>query len=638
MRPIRTSLAAFAALALLSVPYLPVTTLGAPPAAAAPRTASAGTGTWSSLGSGVASSVNQLVRYQDSIVVGGNVDFVGGLSAPAHVGRWDGTSWTVLGNVASSGTNALAIDGSGQVYRALNQAQVERWAGSAWSSAVSPSPNNFVNAMAFDSNGNLFVGGSFTTPQAKLGYWNGSSWSSLGAGPGINVGDIAFGPSGSLVVTGYTGSGIRQWDGNSWSTYGGGMTSGNAMDTVAVDDSLVYVGGGFSALNGQSFRNVAVGVNGVWSALGYGVSNPQAQSIYVYDLVWDDTTGLLYVGGSFTYACGDAACTIGHDDTVPLSYIGAWYPARQKWIPLTASNGQGLNGQVSAMAPSADGSSVYVGGSFSGAGGVSTGTAAQFTWNVPTISALTPSAVPENTPASVTVTGQDFETLSSVTVDGAPVPFTQTDDTTVQISLPAGTGLRQVRAVAAGGISAPATFTFQPPPPPAPIPASAPEAVTARAGDASAHVSWQPPQSSGSFPVTHYRVMSQPGGRACLTTGATSCTIEGLVNGTEYTFTVSALTGAGWGVESLPSNAVTPRATSVVITGTRTGQTVAVTGTVTHGDADRAVPWVRKAEGDFVAGIPRPVNDGAFAWNRRARGPVTVYFTVGDSRSNIVRL
>ncbi len=638
MRPIRTSLAACVALALVSVPYLPVTTLGAEPAAAAPRTASTGTGTWSSLGSGVAGTVTQLVRYQDSIVVGGNVGVVGGQSAPAHVGRWDGTSWTVLGNVASSGTSALAIDGSGQVYRALNQAQVERWTGSAWSSAVSPSPNNFVNAMAFASNGNLFVGGSFTTPQSKLGIWNGTSWSGLGAGPGIDVADIAFGPSGSLVVTGSSGAMIRQWDGSSWSTYGGGMTSGTAVGAVAIDDSLVYVGGGFTALGAQSVRNVAVGVNGVWSALGYGVSNPQAQSNYVYDIVWDDTTGLLYFGGSFTYACGDAACSLGHDDTVVLPYIGAWYPVRQKWIPLTASNGQGLNGEVFAMAPSADGRSVSVGGNFGGAGGVSTGTAAQFTWDVPTISALTPSAVPENTPASVTVTGQDFETLSSVTVDGAPVPFTQMDDTTVQISLPAGTGLRQVRAVAAGGTSAPAMFTFQPPPPPAPIPASAPEAVTARAGDRSAQVSWRSPQSGGTFPVTAYRVTSQPGGRACVTADVLSCTVEGLANGTAYTFTVAALTGAGWGAESLPSTAVTPRAMSVVITGTRTGQSVAVTGTVTHGDADRAVPWVRKAEGNFVAGIPCPVTEGAFAWNRRARGPVTVYFTVGDSRSNIVRL
>lgn len=638
MRPVRSALAAVSVMSLLAVSHLTVTTLGPGPAAAAPRSATAGTGTWSSLGSGVVSSVNQLVRYQDSIVVGGNVDFVGGLSAPAHVGRWDGTSWTPLGNVGGSGTNALAVDGSGQVYRALNQAQVERWTGSAWTSAVSPSPNNFVQAMAFDGSGNLYAGGSFTSPQSKLGVWNGTSWSGLGGGPGIDVGDIAFGPSGSLVVTGYTGSGIRQWDGNSWSTYGGGMTSGNTMDTVAIDDSLVYVGGGFSALNGQSFRNIAVGANGVWSALGYGVSNPQPQWNYVYDLVWDDTTGLLYAGGTFTYACGDAACTSGHDDTVPLSYIGAWYPARQKWIPLTASNGQGLNGEVFAMAPSDDGRSVYVGGGFFRAGGATTGTAALFTWDVPTISALTPSSVPENTPASVTLTGQDLETLSSVTVDGTPVAFTQVDDTTVQISLPAGTGSRQVRAVAAGGTSAPATFTFQAPPPPAPLPAGAPVAVTARAGDASAHVSWQPPQSSGSFPVTHYRVMSQPGGRACVTADATSCTIEGLVNGTAYTFTVSALTGAGWGAESPPSNAVTPRAASVVITGTRTGQSVAVTGTVTHGDAARAVPWVRSAGGSFFPGIPRPVTEGAFTWERRARGPLTVYFTVGDSRSNVIRL
>ena len=44
-----------------------------------------------------------------------------------------------------------------------------------------------------------------------------------------------------------------------------------------------------------------------------------------------------------------------------------------------------------------------------------------------------------------------------------------------------------------------------------------------------------------------YLVRSSPDGRTCLT-DALSCTVSGLRNGTPNTFTIEALTGAGWSI------------------------------------------------------------------------------------------
>ena len=97
-----------------------------------------------------------------------------------------------------------------------------------------------------------------------------------------------------------------------------------------------------------------------------------------------------------------------------------------------------------------------------------------------------------------------------------------------------------------------------PPVPPTPAPPGTPTSVVASAGNAQASITWSPPASSGSFPVTSYRVTASPGGQSCLTV-STSCTISGLTNGTTYTFSVAALNGAGWGTAGT-SDPVTPSA------------------------------------------------------------------------------
>lgn len=117
---------------------------------------------------------------------------------------------------------------------------------------------------------------------------------------------------------------------------------------------------------------------------------------------------------------------------------------------------------------------------------------------------------------------------------------------------------------------------------------NAPTGATATAGDAAATVSWTAPAYDGGAAVTAYRVTSLPGGKTCTTTGAITCTVSGLSNGTDYTFTVAAGNAVGTGPESSATNAVMPRATPRVVGTLRAtmkvrNRTITTTGSVAKG-------------------------------------------------------
>jgi hypothetical protein len=99
--------------------------------------------------------------------------------------------------------------------------------------------------------------------------------------------------------------------------------------------------------------------------------------------------------------------------------------------------------------------------------------------------------------------------------------------------------------------------SFSPAPPPGPV-----TGVSATAGNASASVTWIAPSSGGA--ATSYTVTPYIGATArsrVTVTGTplpTSTTVTGLVNGTTYTFTVTANNPNGSGPPSSASGAVTP--------------------------------------------------------------------------------
>ena len=114
-------------------------------------------------------------------------------------------------------------------------------------------------------------------------------------------------------------------------------------------------------------------------------------------------------------------------------------------------------------------------------------------------------------------------------------------------------------AIGPGPASAPSNAVR----PAAPSAPGAPTGVSATAGNALADVDFTAPANNGGSPITKYTATSSPGGQTCEVTVLTpplTCTVEGLTNGTTYTFTVTATNALGTSPASAPSNSVTPSA------------------------------------------------------------------------------
>jgi hypothetical protein len=352
---------------------------------------------WSALGAGLTHAgapflarVLALAVSGSDLYAGGDFDTAGGVTVSC-IAKWNGSSWSALGSgigtVATIGNeqtvavSALAVSGSdvyagGDFISAGGVAAngIAKWDGSSWT-ALGTGMNEAVYALAV-SGSDLYAGGWFTTAGGAgvnyIAHWNGSSWSALGSGMpyahNATVGALAV--SGSTVYAGgnftFTTAGgitanyIAEWNGSSWSALGSAMN--NAVFAVAVSGSDVYAGGGFTTAGGVAANYIAKWNGGSWSALGSGMGGSYA---YVYALAVSG--GTLYAGGNFTTAGGVAA-----------NYIAKWNGS--SWSTL----GSGMNQTVYALAVS--GSDVYAGGNFTTAGGVAANYIAE--WNGSSWSAL----------------------------------------------------------------------------------------------------------------------------------------------------------------------------------------------------------------------------------------------------------
>jgi hypothetical protein len=389
---------------------------------------SLGTGSANGMG-GVATTVQALTVFDDgsgsgpALYAGGTFTTAGGVPANRIV-KWNGTSWSPLltglangvsGNAAPS-VSALAVydDGSGDgpvLYAGggfgtaggVPANRIATWNGTSMSSLFTGSPNgvnNGISAVAVFDDGlgggpALYVGGDFTTAggvtASRIAKWNGTSWSSLGTGSANGVsGNSAITISALTVFDDGSGGGpalyaggdftfaggtpanrIAKWNGTSWSSLGTGSANGvnSSVRALTVFDDgsgsgpALYAGGDFTTAGGLSANRIAKWNGTSWSSLGTGSANGVSSTVRALT-VFDDGSGggpALVAGGVFTTAGG-----------VIANRIATWNGT--SWSSLGMGSANGMNSEVYALTVFDDGSgggaALYVGGTFTTAGGV----------------------------------------------------------------------------------------------------------------------------------------------------------------------------------------------------------------------------------------------------------------------------
>lgn len=401
--------------------------------------------TWSPLGTGMNGSVNALVTLPNGdLIAGGDFSTAGGVVC-VWIARWDGKSWSPLGTRNHSvdlsvelpempGVSALAALPNGDliaggrfgVLDILRCSNIARWNGETWS-ALGEGVSGRVCALAVLPTGCLVVAGDFTSAGnvqcSRVAHWDGKSWSALGKG--MNGGDdcvvstLATLPSGDLIAAGtFTMAGsvrcdnVARWDGKSWSPIGPGLGSrltqhsDNCTFTIrdsgkrAVVRSLVVLrngdliaGGAFTKTGDLSCYYLARWNGESWSTLMSDWLYRPVESILTLP------TGDLVIGGFFKDIAGVPCLNIarydgrswhsfglGTNDTIVALRVlsngdlvaggdfttlgGALcsYVARfdgNSWLPV----GKGMDFVVNAFATLANGD-LIAGGSFKSAGGV----------------------------------------------------------------------------------------------------------------------------------------------------------------------------------------------------------------------------------------------------------------------------
>ncbi len=190
--------------------------------------------------------------------------------------------------------------------------------------------NGGVLTLAFDSSGNLYAGGLFTTAGGVaaryIAKWNGASWSAMG-GTNLNnyVYQIAFSPSGVLHICGaFTLSGGRnrmaRWVSGDWASLGTGLND-TALCMGFDPSGNLYVGGIFTSAGGVTVDGLAKWNGTAWSNMpggGYSIYyRPKAFSA-------DPVTGALYIGASNTSLVKAFAWKVDYagDGTPGISFTG----------------------------------------------------------------------------------------------------------------------------------------------------------------------------------------------------------------------------------------------------------------------------------------------------------------------------
>lgn len=590
------------------------------------------TGTLTSWNPDVDGEVSAIALDGSTLYAGGQFATVNGATARSNLAAFDTTGGTVTSFDPSTNgaVDALAVNGStliaGGSFTAVNGSTTRHHlaafdtstgAASAWD----PDVDGAVATLALSGNV-VYAGGGFSSVNDNAASKARDNLAAFDLSTGTAT---SFAPSFNSRNTGSSVSTVQVdggtvYAGGSFSSSGGverhglaaiDLTTGSAtgfdpniqssggtgaVASLALSGSRLYAGGVFSTVNGSVARNNL-------AAFDTGTGSATA-----FDPDVDGDVEAIALSGSTVYAGGGFATVNG--GAVTRNRVAAFDAATGTATPFTADVSSTTIAEVHSLAVS--GSTLYVGGSFTAAGGYPRNNLAAFgTTGTGSLLAFDPNVDGDVSALAVSGStlylGGGFDHvgglvrggLAAVDANGAVTAFDPEIDGDVDAieligstvyaagwfsqvngSIPranlasfdtSGTvtgwapdpdGRTEVLATGdgkivvggsfgmLGGVVAPDLAVFDGAP-------GAPTGVTASAGPQQATVSFTPPTNTGADAPTTYTVTASPGGAQA--SGASSpITVTGLTAGTTYTFTVTASNAIAAGPASSASNAVTP--------------------------------------------------------------------------------
>jgi len=507
---------------------------------------------------------------------------------------------------------------------------------------------------------------NYNNTSSRVAYATDDSWSIVAAPKTANWNSVTYGAG--LFVAVSDDSVMTSPDGRTWT-----------LRTAAEKNnwtSVAYAAGMFVAVSSSGTNRVMTSTDGItWTAQTAPQRGWRSVSYGNGGFVAVGDAGAVMTSGISTGVSPVLDTAIRTADGFTVNVTN--YDPAYTWTPTVGA------GSVTSGAASGGTLPLTVTGLGSGGGTTLTVTTSRTGFSSGSATATRPAVAPPGAPTGVTGTagnGQVDVTWSAPGSNGGaaisdyivewresagPGVWNTFADGTSAVTTSTVTGLTNGTGydfrVAAVNIAGTGAFSSAspsidpgqiPPQEPDPVyPPGEPEGVSAVAGELSATVSWLVPITHGSFPVSHYQVVSSPPGGTCLTTALT-CEIRGLRPDSAYTFRVRALSGAGWGAWSSPSDAVTPTPTrpptpTQRIYVTESGRAPAddrrvyITLRTTGIAAGSYVqPWLIRGDSCVATpGVPVIVGaDGTVTWSRRAWSTLTVWFTHGDQVSARVDL
>jgi trimeric autotransporter adhesin len=230
---------------------------------------------WSSIGTLTLALVTSIAVHSGGTIYAGGIDsnLTGG-----SVQKFDGTSWTNLGGcpvyIYSIILDAQGVPFIGCGANRIKDATgyVKKWNGTNWTDLGS-GMNGGVTSLVFDSAGNLYAGGDFSSANGVaangISKWNGTTWEALGTGQTGTVYSLVFDSAGILYAAGdaLQSGNVASWDGSSWK--GLAMTPNKGVFKIIFDSSgRLYAGGNFTAAGTTPADGFARWDGTTWSAMG----------------------------------------------------------------------------------------------------------------------------------------------------------------------------------------------------------------------------------------------------------------------------------------------------------------------------------------------------------------------------------